>query len=435
MEEWPLQTIGDFVATNQISLQTGPFGAQLHAHDYLPTGVAVIPTEGIRDKKIDLSVLPRISEAKAIELSRHRLLEGDILFARRGVQATGRTAIITKDETGFICGTGAIRLRVIANSSPVDARFLAHLLSDEASIAWFKFHAIGATMPNLNEGIIRSFTFRLPPKSEQLAIAELLSALDDKIELNRRMNETLEASARALFRDWFVDFGPTRAKADGRPAYLAPDLWSLFPDRVDNDGVPEGWEWGTVESLADLNSEIWGTRNRPGSVAYVDLSNTKWGYVEKVEAYDWANAPSRARRVLRPGDTIVGTVRPGNGSYAYIAEQGLTGSTGFAVLRPKDLRDRAFIWCAATSPENIERLSHLADGGAYPAVRPDVVARTEIVVPPHALLSAFETAGAALLNQIEANKAESRTLAETRDILLPKLMSGAVRIGDAEATA
>ena len=119
MGDWPLHTIGDFVTANQISLQTGPFGAQLHAHDYLLTGVAVIPTEGIRDKKIDHSVPSRISRAKVMELSRRRLLEGDILFARRRVQATGRTAIITKDETGFVCGTGANRLRVAANTCPV----------------------------------------------------------------------------------------------------------------------------------------------------------------------------------------------------------------------------------------------------------------------------------------------------------------------------
>ena len=85
-----------------------------------------------------------------------------------------------------------------------------------------------------------------PPVATQHAIAAVLSALDDKIELNRRMNETLEASARALFRDWFVDFGPTRAKAEGRSAYLAPDLWSLFPDRPGDDGVPEGWKWSTI---------------------------------------------------------------------------------------------------------------------------------------------------------------------------------------------
>jgi type I restriction enzyme S subunit len=97
-------------------------------------------------------------------------------------------------------------------------------------------------MPNLNTGILSACPFVLPPKSEQHAIAEVLDALDDKIDLNRRMNETLEEMARALFEDWFVDFGPTKAKLEGWEPYLKPELWALFPERMDDEGKPEGWE-------------------------------------------------------------------------------------------------------------------------------------------------------------------------------------------------
>lgn len=280
-----------------------------------------------------------------------------------------------------------------------------------------------------------NFPLYLPTISIQRTIAAVLSALDDKIELNRRMNETLEASARALFQDWFIDFGPTRAKAEGRSAYLAANLWSLFPDRLNDDGLPEGWIADTLAAIAKLNPETWGVKDHPDDLHYVDLSNTKWGYIEKVEPYCWADAPGRARRVLRPGDTIVGTVRPGNGSYAYVGEPNLTGSTGFAVLRPISERDQAVVWCAVTSPDNIERLAHLADGGAYPAVRPEAVLGTEIAVPSAEILSAFAQMAAPLLEQVEANKIESRTLAATRDALLPKLMSGELRVWEAEALA
>src|SRR5207253_1757899 len=121
-----------------------------------------------------------------------------------------------------------------------------------ASVDWFKFHAIGATMPNLNEGIICSFPLLLPPIVDQQAIASLLSALDDKIDLNRQMNETLAAMARVIFKDWFIDFGPTRAKAEGRPPYLAPDLWSLFPEVFDDEDKPVGWENGVLEDVAEI---------------------------------------------------------------------------------------------------------------------------------------------------------------------------------------
>src|SRR6202034_3209241 len=117
-------------------------------------------------------------------------------------------------------------------------------------------------------------------------------------------------------------------------------------------------------------------------IKYVDLSNTKWGRIHEVMEYTREEAPSRAQRILRPGDTIVGTVRPGNGSYALVGINGLTGSTGFAVLRPKSAECREVVYLAATSRENIDRLSHLADGGAYPAVRPETVAGTELLIPP-----------------------------------------------------
>jgi type I restriction enzyme S subunit len=246
------------------------------------------------------------------------------------------------------------------------------------------------------------------------------------------MNETLEAMARAIFRDWFVDFGPTRAKMEGRAPYLAPEIWSLFPDRLDADGKPEGWEVGTLEALAHLNPESWSAKSAPSIIYYVDLANAKWGNIDVVERYRWDAAPSRARRVLRIGDTIVGTVRPGNGSYALISDDGLTGSTRFAVLRPKSLTDRALVWCAATSPENIERLAHLADGGAYPAVRPDVVLATTLCIPDDCIRSAFAEVVTPLLGHVENNTSENRTLAQIRDLLLPKLMSGEIRVRDAE---
>src|SRR6266403_1229628 len=114
MSEWKQTTIGALCDAGFAQLQTGPFGSQLHAYDYVHDGVAVIPTEAIRDRRIDHSVLPKITSSKAKELDRHRLSKGDILFARRGVQATGHIGCIREAEDGFICGTGAIRLRITA---------------------------------------------------------------------------------------------------------------------------------------------------------------------------------------------------------------------------------------------------------------------------------------------------------------------------------
>ena len=353
--------------------------------------------------------------------------EEDILIARYGA-ALGR---ICKG----LSGAYNVALAKVVPSNSVDSGFIYQLL--RSSFFQDPVLAMGgrSAQAGFNKDGLSVIPVPIPPLPEQRAIAATLGALDDKIELNRKMNATLEAMARALFRDWFVDFGPTRAKMEGGKSYLSPELWSLFPDRLDSDGKPEGWETGTLGDLATLNPESWSAKRAPAGVRYVDLANTKWGTIDKIEEYDWADAPSRARRILRPGDTIVGTVRPGNGSFAHIGEDGLTGSTGFAVLRPNDPRDRGFVWCAATSPENIDRLAHLADGGAYPAVRPDAVAGTEIVIPDAPILAAFDEIGRAHLDMMEANKRESRTLARTRDLLLPRLMSGELRVAEAETLA
>ena len=293
--------------------------------------------------------------------------------------------------------------------------------------------AAGATRNALTKGMIERFEVPILSLEVQRAIAALLGALEDKIELNRRMNETLEAMARAIFKDWFVEFGPTRAKAGGRAPYLAPELWDQFPDALD-DEKPVGWSFDTLARLAVTNSESWTARHHPQTVEYVDLSNTKWGSIEATTLFDWAAAPSRARRIAIAGDTIVGTTRPGNGSFAYISRDGLTVSTGFAVLSPRSPIYRDTVYIAATSVENLERLANLADGhgGAYPAVKPNEVTDTGIVFPGDEVLASFADLVSPIREKIEYAKAESRRLAQTRDLLLPKLMSGEIRLADVE---
>ena len=273
-------------------------------------------------------------------------------------------------------------------------------------------------------------TIAVPSIPEQCAIARILGTLDDKIELNRRMNVTLEALARALFRSWFVDFDPVRAKMEGRGTGLPNDIADLFPDRlVDSElgEIPEGWCASTLADIARLNPESWSNDNAPDRILYVDLAKTKWGYIDDIRMYSWANAPSRGRRVLRRGDTIVGTVRPGNGSFALIDRDGLTGSTGFAVLRPTDPIEREIVWCAATSHDAIDRLAHLADGGAYPAVNPKAVLDTVVILPDTHIRLVFSSLAAPLVNRLQQNQREARTVGTIRDALLPKLVSGELR--------
>jgi type I restriction enzyme S subunit len=167
-------------------------------------------------------------------------------------------------------------------------------------------------------------------------------------------------------------------------------------------------------------------------LGYVDLANTKNGLILETTDYKWADSPSRARRKLRAGDTIVGTVRPGNRSYCLVpqSDQPLTGSTGFAVLTPTKECYREFNFLSLTSTTNINRLTTLASGAAYPAVNPDVVAGYEIPFPPEALVDRFHAQVKDSFDLIQVNQKQNQELTQLRDWLLPMLMNGQVTVAD-----
>ena len=355
-------------------------------------------------------------------------MPGDVVFTSKGT--VGRFAFVCKHTSRFVYSPQLCFWRTL-NHELIDPRFLFYWMSSREFFDQYKGVAGQTDMAEyVSLRDQRDMRVTLPPISEQRAIAHVLGALDDKIELNRRMNETLEAMARALFKSWFVDFDPVRAKMEGRDTGLPREIADLFPDRlVDSEmgRVPAGWRTDTLYAIASLNPESWSTRNAPEQVMYVDLANTKRGHIATVETYSWSTAPSRARRVLRPGDTIVGTVRPGNESYALIGGDGLTASTGFAVLRPRTSNDREFVWCAATSRRNIDRLAHLAGGSAYPAVRSNVIAETRIVLSDASVKKGFSSITAGWFDRIENNKRTSRKLVALRNALLAPLVSGELR--------
>lgn len=371
------------------------------------------------------------TDVNPVDFEKYRLRAGEIIMAR--TCSTGACLLINKDMKA-VFNNGLARVRL--NSELVDSAYIYYIFKSRQFVNYISGISCGTSVQlNMKVGDLVKFQLKLPPLSEQRAIAHILGTLDDKIELNRQMNETLEAMARALFKSWFVDFDPVRARMSSRKPLLSNDFGALFPDRLNEYGIPEGWGQSTLAELASLNPESWSKKNPPSFIEYVDLANTKWGVIESLPNIPWVEAPSRAQRILRYGDTIVGVVRPGNGSYAFIGRDGLTASTGFAVLRPKSDALQEFIFLAATSKNNIDRLTHLADGAAYPAVRPEVILATQIIVPGSKLrdvvFDAFSKLTKVLLDSIELNNRNSSILSNMRDALLPKLISGELRIKDA----
>ena len=428
LTRWSTATIQDVAE----KVAMGPFGSSIKVSTFVPDGVPIISGQHLHGVRVDDSPgFNFITPEHATRLANANVERGDVIFTHAG--NIGQVAYIPErsKHRRYVISQRQFYMR--CDRSAVIPEFITSYFTSAEGQHRLLANASQVGVPSIAQPVsyLRTLEIPLPSISEQRAIAHILGTLDDKIDLNRRMNATLEAMTRALFRSWFVDFDPVRAKMNGRDTGLPRDIADMFPDRlVDSESgeIPEGWLHGTLGDIVSLNPESWGTDNSPRSVAYVDLTSTKWGDIEKVEVLPWENAPSRARRVLRKGDTIVATVRPGNGSFALIDEDSLTGSTAFAVLRPRTFYDREFVWCAATSSDNIDRLTHLADGGAYPAVPGGAVMATPVVLAERAARKAFASSVAALVDMIETNKRASRTLASLRDVLLPRLVSGDLRV-------
>jgi|LakMenEpi03Aug12_release.lakeMendotaPanAssembly.Ray.scaffolds.fasta_scaffold01552_14 type I restriction enzyme S subunit len=426
--DWIMTSIGEI--TNVVTKGTTPTSIGFHFRE---AGINYVKSESITfDGRIEKSKFAFIDSNAHDALKRSQLQRGDILFSMAGVYI-GKTAVVKDDilPANTNQAVGIIRI----NAQKAHSEYIDFCLRNPALRTYANSLVAQSAQPNLNLAEIKGLPINLPPLWEQKAIAHILGTLDDKIELNRKTNETLEAMAKALFKSWFVDFDPVRAKAESRPTGLPAEISDLFPDLFEDSElgeIPSGWRDGEIQDIAELNPETWGSRNQPLGVRYLDLSNVKHGRIDSIEEYQWEDAPSRARRILKTGDTVLGTVRPGNGSYCLIGEDGITGSTGFAVLRPKNKNDSAFVYLGSCSKENIDRLAHLADGGAYPAVRPELVAQTPVIIAARDVLDCFSRSVSPLFTAAEDSKQSSKLLCQVRDALLPKLISGELRIPDAE---
>jgi type I restriction enzyme, S subunit len=319
----------------------------------------------------------------------------------------------------------------------VPSRYIYWLLRTPAYREYCRAHAIGTT--NLSLSRDDFLAFPVPrPTARELTLVETLDALDDLIELNRETNEILEEMARALFKSWFVDFDPVRAKLEGRaPAGMDAATAALFPDHFQDSElgqIPKGWSNATIEDICKINAWSLGKNDNLDTLEYVEISEVNRGNIANVATYFRGSEPSRARRRLRHGDTVLSTVRPDRGAYflALNPPENRVASTGFAVLTPSKA-PWSFVHAATTQPEVSDHLGHLADGGAYPAVRPEIIGAIEVTLPHDAaILDAFHQVCAPLFEMAESNRTESRDLATLRDTLLPKLLSGEVSAPAAE---
>ena len=430
-EGWVFSTVGEIIAADGGEIKTGPFGTTLKASEYAGHGVPLISVGEVGNGKINVHPkTPRVSPITTARLPEYVLRAGDIVFGRKG--AVERSALVSVEQDGWFLGSDGIRLRL---PKAYDARFACLWMQSASHKEWIQRNATGSTMASLNQKIISRIPIPLPPLTEQRAIAATLGALDDKIELNRKMNETLEAMARALFRDWFVDFGPTRAKMAGTTPYLSPALWSLFPDRLDYAGKPEGWELFHLGQIAEHHTKTL----TPERMAAVDVEHFSLPAFDKgqIPALD-AGATIKSNKTLVPAEAVLLSKLNPEIPRIWMPEtqSGLqqVSSTEFLAFTAKAGAGRCLLFCLFSDQGFRAMLHGMVTGTSksHQRISPPSLLRRYVITGTLELFGAFEESAAPLLERVRANRAESRTLAQTRDLLLPCLMSGELRVASAD---
>ena len=439
---WEITTLGEVCRRGGGNIQTGPFGSQLHASDYVPVGVPSIMPTNIGENRIVEDGIVRITEHDANRLGQHRLRTGDIVYSRRG--DVEKRALIREREEGWLCGTGCLKVRL--GTGVVDPLFASLFLGHPSIREWIVRHAVGATMPNLNTSIMSAVPFVLPSLAEQKAIAAVLGALDDKIELNRRMNATLEAMARALFQSWFVDFDPVRAKLDGRqPEGLDAATAALFPAtfQVSPLGpIPQGWDVKTADEVSTVGigktpprkEHHWFSEN-PSDVPWMSIRDLGDAgvFISHTSEFLTAEAVEKFRVRRIPDNTVVLSFKLTMGRVA-ITDGEMLSNEAIAHFRlnPEMPFGSAYLYCylKGFGYDQLGSTSSIAT-----AINSDMVRGIRILVPPIGIAEVFEQTVKPLFTQMKNIRKQSRTLATLRDTLLPKLLSGELSVAGAEELA
>jgi len=437
----------DLAAATPNAMVGGPFGSNLLASDYVSEGVPVIRGENVSIGRWVQGDFVYVSEDKANRLSANTARAYDIIFTQRGANHYRQVGIVRPETRGRLIVSQS-QMKLTVDRQKADPIFIYYLFMDRRQQAYLQRNAIQTGVPHTNLSILRRVPLEIPPLEEQHAIAGILGTLDDRIELNARTGRTLEGIGRALFKSWFVDFQPTTAKAERRPTSVPRPLADLFPDRLVASELgtsPEGWP---VVSLGDLcrrvamgpfGSDIKTDNFVDAGVPVIRGGNLTRGFIDDGFVFVSEQKADELRNANAfPGDIAVthrgtlgqvGLIPPGSRFRRYVVSQS-------QMLLSADLtRTTArYLFEFLISPRGQHALLSNASQTGVPAIaRPTTSLRAiRLLAPPAPVLAAFDRLTEPLFSRALTAERESRTLAALRDTLLPKLMSGELRLKSAE---
>lgn len=422
--DWPISRIEELQADSDKAIAIGPFGSKMKSDCYVPSGVPVIRGSNISDSLLLTGDFVYITEEKADELRSCNVYADDLVFPHRG--AIGEVAIVPRDGTErYMLSTSLMKLT--CNRSLVEPLFLFYFFRSALGRHELLKHASTVGTPGIGQPLASLKSMRVPVPSlpEQKAIAHILGTLDDKIELNRRMNETLEAMTRAIFKSWFVDFDPVRAKMDGRqPAGMDAYTAALFPDSFEHQNgelIPSTWITSSIGECAinhDSRRVPVKEKDRvPGPYPYYGAS----GIVDHVDGYLFDGEfllVAEDGENLRTRKTPVAFRATGRfwvNNHAHIIAGPTVGATRFLLLMFERTDISGFL-TGSTIPKLSQRNMNAID----------------FILPKSPVLDAFERVTSPIFALMDQNRTSNETFAALRDTLLPKLLSGEIRISEAD---
>lgn len=396
-------------------------------------GVPIVRVNDVRNGRISTVSPMRVTPQIEAAYSRTRLEGGELLLTLVGT--VGETAVVPASLRGW---NTARAVGVIPVRDEIGAYWVQLALRSPA-VRYLIDSSLNTTVQaTLNLGDVAKLPIVLPPRLQRVKIAHILGTLDNKIELNRRMNETLEAMARALFKSWFVDFDPVRAKTEGCDPGLPTTLANLFPDSFKDSElgkIPKGWGVGRFGDVAEQLREQENPLLSPDALfhhyslpAFDDGQKSRPEYGESIKSLK-SRVPAGAILLSKLNPEInrvwMVDVRPGERAVC---------STEFLVLRALSPFTRNYVYCLARSPLFRQQIEGLVTGTSksHQRAQVDSILNLEVVCPHSSVVAAFDRCAASLLARTLECRRESHMLGDLHDTLLPKLISGELRVTDAE---
>lgn len=439
--EWPIVRIEDIAE----KVAMGPFGSSIKVETFVNDGIPIISGQHLNGFKVDDSPGHNfITNEHATKLMNANVQRGDVIFTHAGNIGQVAYIPVTSKYERYIISQRQFYMR--CHGEKIIPQFVVAYFKTPKGQHVLLANSTQTGVPSIAQPVtyLRSLKIPVPAIKEQQVIAHILGTLDDKIELNRKMNKTLEEMARAIFKSWFVDFGPVHAKAAVRLAHpdwtnaqvssaalpkLNPEIAELFPDSFEDSElgkIPKGWEVGTLGNVADHPRRGIKPKEIKSDTPYIALEHMPRNCIA-LSGWVTADNIESNKFEFKKGEILFGKLRPYFHKVGVAPVNGVC-STDIVVVAGKSVQWFGFILGHISSKEFVEYTNSGSIGTKMPRTSWIEMARYQIVLPPESLANALTVFIQPSIERIIANINESLTLSALRDTLLPKLISGELRI-------